>query len=159
MIFSGALPHNRHINTATLLYITDTLLLYGLLVITHWPKHRLGYSLSYFKNPFNTANSVNTANFLCSVDDLINRDSLYKKDFCNNLLKQARNGTGLIDAPQSKTNTFVFFPGHINNLYNTCFWCLVQQSGLTADQAEERLNVSKADKSNHFFHFLGVLLL
>ena len=34
------------------------------------------------------------------------------------------------------------FTGHINNLYNTCFWCLVQQSGLTAEQAEDRLNVS-----------------
>ena len=44
--------------------------------------------------------------------------------------------------------------GHINNLYNTCFWCLVQQSGLTADQAEERLNVSKADKCIiYFFYF------
>ena len=38
--------------------------------------------------------------------------------------------------------TAYFFLGHINNLYNTCFWCLVQQSGLTTDQAEERLKVS-----------------
>ena len=42
--------------------------------------------------------------------------------------------------------TAVFFLGHINNLYNTCFWCLVQQSGLTTDQAEGRLNVSAFSK-------------
>ena len=35
--------------------------------------------------------------------------------------------------------------GHINNLYNTCFWCLVQKSGLSAEQAEDKLNVSNAD--------------
>ena len=40
--------------------------------------------------------------------------------------------------------------GHINNLYNTCFWCLVKQSGLTVEEAEERLNVSKADVSWFF---------
>lgn len=43
--------------------------------------------------------------------------------------------------------TVDFFLGHINNLYNTCFWCLVQQSGLTTDQAEGRLNVRAF--SNH----------
>jgi len=37
---------------------------------------------------------------------------------------------------------------HINNLYNTCFWCLVQQSGLTADQAEERLNGTVSSDKN-----------
>lgn len=71
----------------------------------------------------------------------------------------------LIDGLNSKLELLMAFlillilVGHINNLYNTCFWCLVQQSGLSADQAEERLNVSKADKSiNYFCHFLGVLL-
>lgn len=37
---------------------------------------------------------------------------------------------------------------HINNLYNTCFWCLVQQSGLSADQAEERLNGTVSSDKN-----------
>lgn len=37
---------------------------------------------------------------------------------------------------------------HINNLYNTCFWCLVEQSGLTADQAEERLNGTVSSDKN-----------
>ncbi|VDO16740.1 unnamed protein product, partial [Rodentolepis nana] len=29
--------------------------------------------------------------------------------------------------------------GHINNLYNTCFWNLVQRGGLTPADAEKRL--------------------
>lgn len=38
--------------------------------------------------------------------------------------------------------TCVFFlPGHINNLYNTAFWTLVQKGRLTTAQAEERLKV------------------
>ncbi|XP_036170470.1 probable tRNA(His) guanylyltransferase isoform X2 [Myotis myotis] len=32
---------------------------------------------------------------------------------------------------------------HINNLYNTVFWALVQQSGLTPAQAQERLQVDE----------------
>ncbi|XP_068392388.1 probable tRNA(His) guanylyltransferase isoform X2 [Eschrichtius robustus] len=32
---------------------------------------------------------------------------------------------------------------HINNLYNTVFWALVQQSGLTPIQAQERLQVDE----------------
>ena len=32
--------------------------------------------------------------------------------------------------------------GHINNLYNTCFWKLVQEKGLSPAQAQERLKVS-----------------
>ncbi|KAM7448358.1 tRNA-histidine guanylyltransferase 1-like [Porites harrisoni] len=41
---------------------------------------------------------------------------------------------------------------HINNLYNTCFWCLVQQSGLTTDQAEGRLNgTASSDKNEILF--------
>lgn len=31
--------------------------------------------------------------------------------------------------------------GHINNLYNTVFWTLVQKGGLTTAQAEDRLKV------------------
>ena len=71
--------------------------------------------------------------------------------------------TDLIDGPQSKVKLVFSFllllilTGHVNNLYNTCFWCLVQQSGITADQAEERLNVSKADKWIFLISFLGVL--
>lgn len=38
---------------------------------------------------------------------------------------------------------YLFFPsvGHINNLYNTVFWMLVQRSGLTPVQAQDRLQV------------------
>jgi len=32
--------------------------------------------------------------------------------------------------------------GHINNLYNTTFWTLIQQGGLTAKEAEKELAVS-----------------
>ncbi|XP_016831270.1 probable tRNA(His) guanylyltransferase isoform X1 [Cricetulus griseus] len=32
---------------------------------------------------------------------------------------------------------------HINNLYNTVFWALIQQSGLTPVQAQERLKVDE----------------
>jgi len=32
--------------------------------------------------------------------------------------------------------------GHINNLNNTCIWKLVQLKGLTAAEAQERVNVS-----------------
>lgn len=35
--------------------------------------------------------------------------------------------------------------GHINNLYNTVFWTLVQEGKLTNSQAEDRLKV----KQNH----------
>ena len=31
--------------------------------------------------------------------------------------------------------------GHINNLYNTTFWTLVQQGGMTTKEAEEALKV------------------
>ncbi|XP_022802674.1 probable tRNA(His) guanylyltransferase [Stylophora pistillata] len=42
----------------------------------------------------------------------------------------------------------LFTAGHINNLYNTCFWCLVKQSGLTAEKAEERLNGTVSSDKN-----------
>lgn len=32
--------------------------------------------------------------------------------------------------------------GHINNLYNTTFWALVQMGGLDAKEAEKELAVS-----------------
>lgn len=42
-----------------------------------------------------------------------------------------------------------FFVGHINNLYNTCFWKLVQERGLTPAQSQEKLKVSiGVNKSN-----------
>lgn len=31
--------------------------------------------------------------------------------------------------------------GHINNLYNTTFWALVQKGGMDVTEAEERLKV------------------
>lgn len=34
------------------------------------------------------------------------------------------------------------FAGHINNLYNTTFWALVQKGGMDATQAEEKLKVA-----------------
>lgn len=34
-----------------------------------------------------------------------------------------------------------YFAGHINNLYNTTFWALVQKGGMDATQAEEKLKV------------------
>lgn len=33
------------------------------------------------------------------------------------------------------------FTGHINNLYNTTFWALVQQGGMTTQEAEGTLKV------------------
>ena len=33
------------------------------------------------------------------------------------------------------------FVGHINNLYNTTFWALVQKGSMDATQAEEKLKV------------------
>lgn len=41
---------------------------------------------------------------------------------------------------------------HINNLYNTVFWCLVQQGNLTNTQAEDRLKGTlAADKNEILF--------
>jgi hypothetical protein len=47
--------------------------------------------------------------------------------------------------------------GHINNLYNTTFWTLVQQGGMGAREAEERLSgtVSK-DKNEILFKEFGI---
>lgn len=35
--------------------------------------------------------------------------------------------------------------GHINNLYNTSFWALIQQGGLDAKDAEKELAVSEEE--------------
>lgn len=35
----------------------------------------------------------------------------------------------------------IFISGHINNLYNTCFWKLIQDKGLTPAESQERLKV------------------
>ncbi|EDO47952.1 predicted protein [Nematostella vectensis] len=41
---------------------------------------------------------------------------------------------------------------HINNLYNTCFWCLVNQGGVTQTKAEERLcGTVSSDKNELLF--------
>ena len=41
---------------------------------------------------------------------------------------------------QEKTK-LKYLAGHINNLYNTTFWALVQKGSMDATQAEERLKV------------------
>ncbi len=43
--------------------------------------------------------------------------------------------------------------GHINNLYNTVFWTLVQKGGLTTTQAEDRLKVSESLANQYVFVF------
>ena len=35
--------------------------------------------------------------------------------------------------------------GHINNLYNTTFWTLIQKGGMDAQDAEKRLAVSSPE--------------
>ena len=41
-----------------------------------------------------------------------------------------------------RKGTILRYPaGHINNLYNTTFWALVQKGGMDASNAEERLKV------------------
>ncbi|XP_076439664.1 putative tRNA(His) guanylyltransferase [Babylonia areolata] len=44
---------------------------------------------------------------------------------------------------------------HINNLYNTCFWKLVQEKGLSHTQAQERLKGTMSSDKNEllFSHF------
>ena len=44
--------------------------------------------------------------------------------------------------PYAKRRTILRYPaGHINNLYNTTFWALVQKGGMDASNAQERLQV------------------
>ena len=44
--------------------------------------------------------------------------------------------------PCTETRTVLRYPaGHINNLYNTTFWALVQKGGMDVGSAEERLKV------------------
>lgn len=46
---------------------------------------------------------------------------------------------------------------HINNLYNTCFWMLVQRGGLTTKEADERLRGTvSSDKNELLFSEFGV---
>ena len=42
----------------------------------------------------------------------------------------------------------LFFAGHINNLYNTCFWNLVQRGGLSTRDAQERLKGTVSSEKN-----------
>lgn len=44
--------------------------------------------------------------------------------------------------------------GHINNLYNTVFWTLVQKGGLTTAQAEDRLKV----RGNTIYTLVGEII-
>jgi tRNA(His) 5'-end guanylyltransferase len=47
--------------------------------------------------------------------------------------------------------------GHINNLYNTTFWTLVQQGGMSAQEAEQRLSGTySADKNEILFKEFGI---
>ena len=41
------------------------------------------------------------------------------------------------------TSLLLNITGHINNLYNTVFWAMVQQGGMATTQAEEQLKVDK----------------
>ena len=46
---------------------------------------------------------------------------------------------------------------HINNLYNTTFWSLVQQGGLTNQEAEQRIRHTQAkDKNEILFSEFGI---
>lgn len=46
---------------------------------------------------------------------------------------------------------------HINNLYNTCFWMLVQKGGLTTQDAHEKLRGSySSDKNELLFSEYGI---
>ena len=42
------------------------------------------------------------------------------------------------------TNVRMLKEGHINNLYNTTFWALIQQGQRTPQEAEKELTVSGA---------------
>ena len=45
-------------------------------------------------------------------------------------------------SPCAQKSTILRDPaGHINNLYNTTFWALVQKGGMDVSKAEERLKV------------------
>jgi tRNA(His) 5'-end guanylyltransferase len=47
--------------------------------------------------------------------------------------------------------------GHINNLYNTTFWALVQQGGMDPRDAEQRLSGTySADKNEILFKEFGI---
>jgi tRNA(His) 5'-end guanylyltransferase len=48
-------------------------------------------------------------------------------------------------------------PGHINNLYNTTFWTLVQQGGMSAQEAEQKLSGTvSSDKNEILFRDYGI---
>lgn len=47
--------------------------------------------------------------------------------------------------------------GHINNLYNTTFWALVQQGGMGPREAEQRLKGTvSSDKNEILFKEFGI---
>lgn len=62
------------------------------------------------------------------------------------LLCTKMNLFNILPNPDFESSLIVIVPfhtlaGHINNLYNTVFWSLVQKSGLTPVQAQKRLQV------------------
>ena len=40
------------------------------------------------------------------------------------------------------------FVGHINNMYNTCFWSFVQTGGMTPHEAQQRLKGTVSSDKN-----------
>ncbi|CAD6592244.1 MAG: tRNA-His guanylyltransferase [Alectoria sarmentosa] len=50
--------------------------------------------------------------------------------------------------PACKKKKLKYLAGHINNLYNTTFWALMQKGGMDATQAEERLKGTVASEKN-----------
>jgi len=55
------------------------------------------------------------------------------------------------------SNAVADFPGHINNLYNTSFWALVQKGGMEHRAAEQELSGTvSADKNEILFSRFGI---
>lgn len=59
--------------------------------------------------------------------------------------------------PPSACTFFLLHIGHINNLYNTTFWALVQQGGLDNRVAEKELSGTvSSDKNEILFKRFGI---
>ncbi|EKG18510.1 tRNAHis guanylyltransferase [Macrophomina phaseolina MS6] len=60
-------------------------------------------------------------------------------------------------APGARNNADARQTGHINNLYNTTFWTLIQRGGMDAAAAEQRLSGTvSADKNEILFKEFGI---
>lgn len=83
----------------------------------------------------------NESERLCLLKQLILLIPLYSWLFLGYYF---RNKVFFLSSNSNLVNILSLFSssaGHINNLYNTVFWMLVQRSGLTPMQAQERLQV------------------